>query len=228
MISSVINKIDPNQNQQPNAINDQLNFSSISFPDELIFKILSELPPFKCLALSTLSKKVTTLLDNDLFWKEKLVNIVKNPYNLDFPLRSLFIIEALAELNILRTEHNFKEAFIKFDNYKPSFLNQPEMLSKVLESCRHSEKDLNEIFSYVDKNLLNDTNFILDILPSSDEALKYASNAIKKDPRFNILKHWLHIDTYKCESTLGIGFKRANPAQRALFIKQLTQNILEK
>ncbi|MBA3604195.1 MAG: F-box protein [Parachlamydiaceae bacterium] len=239
MISSVINKIDLNQNTLLNELNDQFNFLSISFPDELIYKILRELPPFGCLALSTVSKKFNTFLDDDLFWKEKLGNIMKYDSSLGLPMKSQFLIKAMNELSMfdsreinsdgeMKTKQRTLKSFLRGNEFEPCFLNQPEMLTKALKYSFSSEENLTEIFRYVDKELLNDEKFILSILPGSIRVLNYASKVISEDSRFRNLQFLIHInENTTCKSVLQKSLKRANPIQRKLFIKQITQNILE-
>ncbi len=239
MISPVINKIDPNQNNLPHEIKDHLNILSISFPDELIFKIFRELPPFGCLTLSTVSKKFNTFLDNDLFWKEKLGTIIKSDSSLGLPMKSQFLIKAMNELSMfdsrqinsngeLVIKQRSLKLFLKENDFEPCFLNQPEMLTKALKYSFSSEENLNEIFRYVDKELLNDEKFVLSILPGSIKVLNYASKAISGDSRFKNLQFLLHFnENTTCKSVLEKSLKRANPIQRTLFIKQITQNILE-
>ncbi len=94
---------------------------------------------------------------------KKLEHVMKPDSKLGLPsMRSQLIFRAIIEYEMIIREPFIKKLFIT-ENFQPCLLNQSEMLIKILPKLR--DRQLRDIFSYVDENLRGKKSFILQLLP---------------------------------------------------------------
>lgn len=189
---------------------------------EAVFQASS---PFRCLALATVCKQFNKHLDNDSFWKEKLVGVLEYDSTMGLPMRSQFVIRAKREHKELKHRVSWNKPYL--DELKPIFLGQLEMFMKV-EPCIQKEENRDLFYKLVDRKILDDPIIVLELLPKFPHILRYASMKIHNDNRFMNLQSLIYNKPYlQGNERLSLFSYSVNDEQKQLYIQQITQNINE-
>ncbi len=163
---------------------------------ELAFElILNEISPSECLALSTISKNINAMIDNNSFWSKRSTKL--HPIE-GLSMRSQLIFSLCVEFSVVQSflvgglRDDFQD-YLQGKKHKLLFLDQSDsyfnfkVLSKISKKESINFHRLNQILKLINAELWKKKTFILQVLSAESlfgEILMYIDKELWNDKDF--------------------------------------------